>query len=80
MKAKLSPAETEIFELIGQGKSRQQIAHVRCRALSTVNNQCLVIRLKLGLSNRDALVAEAVRHIENIEKNTIVLTNGHVLP
>lgn len=59
---KLTPAEQQLLELFSQGLKYQEIADKRCTTVSTVRKQCDLLLLKLSLSNREELIAWAVRH------------------
>ena len=54
----LTPAETEVLELILAGESNARIAERRGTSVRTTANQVAAIFQKLGVSSRTELVAE----------------------
>lgn len=64
-KAKLTPTEMKILELIGQEKSSQQIARELFLSDNTIRNHRANICKKLGISGNFALVRYALKMKEN---------------
>lgn len=59
--AKLTQAEHELLRLLDRGMKYQTIAETRNTSPETIRKQCESIILKLGLSNREELIAWAAR-------------------
>jgi DNA-binding NarL/FixJ family response regulator len=57
----LTPSEQDVMRLILEGKSNQEIAHARRRAVRTIANQIASIFKKLRVGSRCELYAVAVR-------------------
>ena len=55
---RLTPRQSEIFELIGAGKSTKEIAHILNSATSTIESHRKAIAQKLKLSGAE-LIREA---------------------
>ncbi len=61
-KEKLTKAEQEVLTLLSRGMKYQEIAEVRGASPATVRKQCELLLLKLGLENREQLIAWAVEN------------------
>ncbi len=61
-KEKLTKAEEDILNLLAQGMKYQEIADERSASPATVRKQCELLLLKLGLDNREQLIAWAVEN------------------
>jgi len=61
----LSDRELEVFQLLGRGRTTRQIAEHLQVGFKTVQAYCARIKEKLGLSNANELVREAVRWNES---------------
>jgi len=59
----LTRRETEVFELVAQGKTSKQIAAALEISVHTVNNHRKRICRKLGVHSTAELVAFAARHV-----------------
>jgi len=59
---KLTPSEQEVLHMLGRGMKYQEIAEERCTSVATARKQCEVLLLKLGLQNREQLIAWAVQN------------------
>lgn len=59
---KLTPSEQEILHMLGRGMKYQEIADSRFTSVATARKQCEVLLLKLGLENREQLIAWAVQN------------------
>lgn len=59
---KLTPSEQEVLHMLGRGMKYQEIAEERCTSVATARKQCEVLLLKLGLPNREQLIAWAVQN------------------
>ncbi|HEY9787714.1 MAG TPA: response regulator transcription factor [Candidatus Obscuribacterales bacterium] len=59
---KLTPSEQEILHMLGRGMKYQEIADNRFTSIATARKQCEVLLLKLGLENREQLIAWAVQN------------------
>lgn len=57
--ANLTPAETEVLDLLRRGSSNEEIAEARFVAVGTVRNQLKSIYKKLGVSSRSQAVEAA---------------------
>jgi len=64
----LSDRELEVFRLLGQGRSRLQIARTLELSIKTVDSHFLNIRDKLGLRHAVAVLRSAIRFVEADEK------------
>jgi DNA-binding NarL/FixJ family response regulator len=60
--ASLSPREFEVFQLLAQGRSAAECAHLLSLSAKTVSNLQSLIKEKLGVSSTTALVHLALRH------------------
>lgn len=61
-KEKLTRAEQDILHLLARGMKYQEIADARSASPATVRKQCELLLLKLGLDNREQLIAWAVEN------------------
>jgi len=61
---RLCDVELEVLELLGQGKSNEEIAGVMGCGIPKVTSSCAAMRKKLGLTSDNALVRYAVTWIE----------------
>ncbi|HZT34549.1 MAG TPA: response regulator transcription factor, partial [Nitrososphaera sp.] len=61
-KEKLTKAEQEVLTLLSRGMKYQEIADERSASPATVRKQCELLLLKLGLDNREQLIAWAVEN------------------
>lgn len=61
-KEKLTKAEQEVLNLLARGMKYQEIAQERSASPATVRKQCEFLLLKLGLDNREQLIAWAVEN------------------
>lgn len=61
-KEKLTKAEQEVLTLLSRGMKYQEIADERGASPATVRKQCELLLLKLGLDNREQLIAWAVEN------------------
>ena len=61
-KEKLTKAEQDILTLLARGMKYQEIADERGASPATVRKQCELLLLKLGLDNREQLIAWAVEN------------------
>lgn len=59
---KLTPSEQEVLHMLGRGMKYQEIADSRYTSAATARKQCEVLQLKLGLENREQLIAWAVQN------------------
>ncbi|MBX9694404.1 MAG: response regulator transcription factor [Cyanobacteria bacterium] len=59
---KLTPSEQEVLHMLGRGMKYQEIADERFTSVATARKQCEVLLLKLGLQNREQLIAWAVQN------------------
>lgn len=59
---KITPSEQEILHMLGKGMKYQEIADQRYTSVATARKQCEVLQLKLGLENREQLIAWAVQN------------------
>jgi len=59
---KLTPSEQEVLHMLGRGMKYQEIAEQRFTSVATARKQCEVLLLKLGLENREQLIAWAVQN------------------
>lgn len=59
---KLTPSEQEVLHMLGRGMKYQEIADERYTSVATARKQCEVLLLKLGLQNREQLIAWAVQN------------------
>jgi DNA-binding NarL/FixJ family response regulator len=59
---KITPSEQEILHMLGKGMKYQEIADQRMTSVATARKQCEVLQLKLGLDNREQLIAWAVQN------------------
>ncbi len=59
---KLTPSEQEVLHMLGRGMKYQEIAEQRYTSVATARKQCEVLLLKLGLQNREQLIAWAVQN------------------
>ena len=61
-KEKLTKAEQEVLVLLSRGMKYQEIGDERGASPATVRKQCELLLLKLGLDNREQLIAWAVEN------------------
>ncbi len=61
-KEKLTKAEQEVLTLLSRGMKYQEIGDERGASPATVRKQCELLLLKLGLDNREQLIAWAVEN------------------
>ncbi|MBX9668979.1 MAG: response regulator transcription factor [Candidatus Obscuribacterales bacterium] len=61
-KEKLTKAEQEVLTLLSHGMKYQEIGEERGASPATVRKQCELLLLKLGLENREQLIAWAVEN------------------
>ncbi len=61
----LSDRELEVFRALGQGRGTSEIAGDLHLSLKTVQAYCARIKAKLGLTNAQTLMREAVRFVEH---------------
>lgn len=59
---KITPSEQEVLHMLGRGMKYQEIAEERLTSIATARKQCEVLLLKLGLENREQLIAWAVQN------------------
>jgi DNA-binding NarL/FixJ family response regulator len=59
---KITPSEQEILHMLGKGMKYQEIADLRFTSIATARKQCEVLQLKLGLENREQLIAWSVQN------------------
>ena len=59
----LAPSEFEILQLIGQGRSSQEISDLLCRSIKTIETHRFNIRTKLNLKDGADLIRYATRWI-----------------
>ena len=59
---KITPSEQEILHMLGKGMKYQEIADQRYTSIATARKQCEVLQMKLGLENREQLIAWAVQN------------------
>lgn len=59
----LSPTEFEVLHLIGAGHSTQQVAHLLCRSIKTIEAYRYNIRTKLNLKDGADLLRYAVKWV-----------------
>jgi len=59
---KITPSEQEILHMLGKGMKYQEIADQRFTSVATARKQCEVLQLKLGLENREQLIAWSVQN------------------
>ncbi|HEY9717440.1 MAG TPA: response regulator transcription factor [Trichormus sp.] len=59
---KITPSEQEILHMLGKGMKYQEIADQRFTSIATARKQCEVLQLKLGLENREQLIAWSVQN------------------
>lgn len=59
---KITPSEQEILHMLGKGMKYQEIADERFTSIATARKQCEVLLLKLGLENREQLIAWSVQN------------------
>lgn len=62
--SELSPREEEVFKLILEGKSKQEIAIELCIAPSTVATHFLVIYGKKCVNSQRELMAQRIKELE----------------
>jgi len=62
---RLTDRELDVFRLMGQGYETKRIAQDLCISLKTVQAHCANIKEKLGLTNANELIREAVRWVES---------------
>jgi DNA-binding CsgD family transcriptional regulator len=67
--ASLSPSESEIIRLIGQGCTTAAIAKIRHRSPSTIEGQKSRLKKKLGLASPTALAQWAWQFVHGAGKN-----------
>jgi DNA-binding CsgD family transcriptional regulator len=58
VRARLTPAELAVALLLLEGKTYEEIAAARRRAVRTIANQVASVFRKLGISSRSQLVAQ----------------------
>lgn len=58
----LSSREFEVFRLMAEGKSTEEIGHLLKISQKTVANDCTLIKQKLGVSSSIELIWLAMRH------------------
>lgn len=61
----LSDSELEILEMLGRGKSNEEITDHMGLDLTVVQSSCASLKLKLNLKNENALIRYAVCWVEN---------------
>ncbi len=61
-KERLTKAEQEVLTLLSRGMKYQEIGEERGASPATVRKQCELLLLKLGLENREQLIAWAVEN------------------
>lgn len=78
--SKLSDREFEIFELIGRGFSTGQIAATLHIGIHTIQTLRTRMKLKLGVTSAEGLIAEAVRWVESRKLAKISRNNPDIGP
>lgn len=64
---KLTPTQKDIFQLIGENKTSQEIANIKFVALKTVENHRQNIREKLKLTGKHSLTLVAVDYAKRLK-------------
>lgn len=58
----ITPSETEILHMLGKGMKYAEIGDARSTSVATARKQCEILQMKLGLQNREQLIAWSVQN------------------